>query len=105
SFLAKAHGATLAARLSSEHPQTIAVVVSHLEPSCGAEVLASLPADLQAEVARRLVDLEETDAELLHEIERGLASWLNQQRHATERRTAGMAALRNILEAANPLAQ
>ena len=103
-FLARTNGSTLAARLRFEHPQTIAVVVSHLAPDCGAEVLASLQANLQAEVARRLVDLEETDPETIYEIERGLEVWLSEQDHSSRRRTAGMTALQNILAAADPLA-
>ncbi len=100
--LHNATGAALAGRLRQEHPQTIAVVVSHLPPANGADLLASLSPQLQAEVARRLVDLEETDPELLIEIERGLKPWLNEHHRATRGRTAGMMALENILAAADP---
>ena len=103
--LQDASGTTLAARLQREHPQTIAVVVSHLPPQNGADLLGSLPPSLQAEVARRLVDLEETDPEILLEIERGLETWLNEHERSSQRRTAGMMALQSILAAADPLAQ
>ena len=102
--LRDANGASLAIRLQSEHPQTIAVVVSHLPPQTGADLLASLPPSLQAEVARRLVDLEETDPEILLEIERGLETWLDDHLRSSRRRTAGMVALQSILSAADPLA-
>ena len=97
-------GTTLAARLRNEHPQTIAVVVSHLLPEKGADLLANLSPSLQAEVARRLVDLEDADPEILFEIERGLATWLNEHQRSSRRRTAGMIALESILAAADPLA-
>ena len=97
-------GTTLASRLRNEHPQTIAVVVSHLPPEKGADLLANLSPSSQAEVARRLVDLEEADPEILFEIERGLATWLNEHQRSSRRRTAGMIALESILAAADPLA-
>ena len=80
---------SLAPFLEREHPQTIAVIVSHLPSDRAAEVLAGLPGDLQIEVARRLVDLEETDPEILQEVERGLESWLCEQVRSDRRRGPG----------------
>ncbi|MEX2112371.1 MAG: FliG C-terminal domain-containing protein [Pirellulales bacterium] len=91
---------TLAAFLAREQPQTIAVLVAHLPSQRAADVLAALPGELQVDVARRVVDLEETDPKVLREIERGLESWLTQQAAAERRRVAGLTALGNILEAA-----
>lgn len=101
-MLRDASAQSLAPFLEREHPQTIAVVISHLPSERAAEVLAGLSADLQVEVARRLVDLDETDPEILREIERGLESWLREQAQSDRRRTAGMTALNNILGAASP---
>ena len=88
--------------LEHEQPQVIAVVVSRLSSQRAAEVLAALPAETQVEVARRVVDLDETDPAILGEIERGLKSWLDERARADHRRAAGMTALVGILEAANP---
>jgi flagellar motor switch protein FliG len=99
-----ASGNSLAARLKDESPQTIAVVVSHLPPHQAADLLACLPGSLQAQIARRLVDLEETSPEILLEIERGLEGWLLEHERHQQRRTAGLVALQNILAAADPLA-
>ena len=101
-FLHAAPSEKLRPFLEREHPQTIAVVVSHLPPERAGQLLASLPAALQAEVARRLVDLEETDPEILREIEQGLRTWLSQQEQTQQRRTAGLVALSNILQATDP---
>lgn len=100
-FLHEAPVDTLAPLLSREHPQTVAVVVSHLPPNRAAELLALLPAAMQADVARRLVDLDEADPEIIREVERGLESWLSQQVRSDRRRSAGLAALHNILAAGN----
>lgn len=100
-FLQEASARTLAPLLQREHPQTVAVVVSHLPPDRAAQLLAALPPALQAEVARRLVDLEQADPEILREVERGLETWLSRQVRTDERRSAGMTALNNILAAAD----
>jgi flagellar motor switch protein FliG len=104
-FLHEAPARSLAPFLEREHPQTVAVVVAHLPPERAAEVLAGLSADLQIEVARRLVELDEADPEILTEVERGIESWLCQQIDGDRRRTAGLTALSNILGAASPRAK
>jgi flagellar motor switch protein FliG len=78
------------------------VVVSRLTSQRAAEVLAALPAATQVEVARRVVDLEETDPIVLREIEAGFEAWLSERLRADRRRVAGMTALAGILEAAPP---
>ncbi len=100
-FLHEAPPESLTPFLEREHPQTIAVVVSHLPPVRAAQLLAALGGDLQLEVARRLVDLNETDPEILREVERGLESWICHEVRGEGVRTAGMAALLNILDAAD----
>lgn len=104
-FLHEAPPHKLVPFLEREHPQTVAVVVSHLPADRAAEILAHLPGELQIEVARRLVDLEETDPEILREVERGLESWLCAQVRGDRRHTAGVTALANILSAADPQAR
>lgn len=92
---------SLAELLRREQPQIAAVVISHLPAERAADVLAELPGKLQAEVARRLVDLEEMDADVLREIESAIDDWLHRHHLHGQRRRAGMTALRNILEAAD----
>jgi len=104
-FLNEASAQSLGPFLEREHPQTIAVVISHLPSERAAELLAGLSAELQIEVARRLVDLDETDPEVLREVEQGLESWLSDQARSNQRRAAGITALNNILGAASPWAK
>ncbi len=100
-FLNDTESERLANILLSERPQTIALVLSHMPPERAGHVLVKLPADMQAEVVRRLVDLEETDPEILVEVERELQKRLAQQIHMERRRVAGVPAVTSILEAAN----
>lgn len=91
--------------LKREHPQTVALVISHLPADRAAEILSHLPGGLQADVARRLVDLEETSPDVLQEVERGLESWLSSQERAARTEQHGVTALAAILGAADPRAR
>ena len=44
--------------IQNEHPQTIALILAHLTPSSSAELLESLPEDIQADVAVRMSNIE-----------------------------------------------
>jgi flagellar motor switch protein FliG len=88
--------------LEREHPQTVALVISHLPADRAAELLACLAPALQAEVMRRLVELDQANPEVLREIERGLQSWFAEQDQLDQRRAAGLSALQSILAAADP---
>ena len=96
--LRDAEGEKLARLLSGERPQTIALVLSHLPPRQAGGVLVRFPAELQVEVVRRLVDLEETDPVILREVEKALESRLSRQVQMQRRRVAGREALQGILE-------
>ncbi|HEY8269495.1 MAG TPA: flagellar motor switch protein FliG [Pseudobdellovibrionaceae bacterium] len=63
---------SLATFLVNEHPQTVAVILAHLEPEKKGEVLKRLPEALQAEVVLRMANLEHVDPELIVEIDKVL---------------------------------
>ena len=58
----------LAKFIQNEHPQTIALVVAHLEPSQGAQVFRLLPDQLRAEVSVRMAALEQISPDVLKRI-------------------------------------
>jgi flagellar motor switch protein FliG len=99
-FLEEAEADKLARVLAGERPQTAALVLSHLSAMQAGAVLTRLPPQQQAEVIHRLVDLEETDTEVLREVERALQARLSQQVPMQRRRVAGLAAIDGILKAA-----
>ncbi|REK15922.1 MAG: hypothetical protein DWQ37_08915 [Planctomycetota bacterium] len=104
-FLHDAGLPDLVAFLEREHPQTVAVVLSHLPASRAAEILAQLSNELQADVARRLVALDSADPEVVREVEQGLQAWLNTPREMPSGEGPGIAALVEILGAAVPSAR
>lgn len=75
-FLAKADSANLLTFIQDEHPQTIALIVSHLSYTKAAEVLAGLPSGKQIEVVKRVANMDQTNPEVVAEVERGLESRL-----------------------------
>lgn len=52
----------------TEHPQTIALILSHLRPEQAAEVMESLPAEIQGDIARRMATLKSVPREFIEEI-------------------------------------
>ena len=99
-FLREAESEKLARILAAESPQVIALVLSHLPAPQAGNLLARLAPALQVEVIRRLVDLEETDPDILREVERGLETRLSEQIRMQRRRVAGVAAVAGILQSA-----
>lgn len=68
---------SLATFLVNEHPQTVAVILAHLEPEKKGEVLKRLPESLQAEVVLRMANLEHVDPELITEIDKVMRNQLS----------------------------
>jgi len=91
----------LAGVLAAERPQTIALVLSHLPPQLSGKVLVQFPPQVQTELLRRLVDLEETDPEILREIEQSLQARLSLAFALPRRRVAGLSAIEGILNASD----
>jgi flagellar motor switch protein FliG len=58
----------LAKFIHSEHPQTIALILSHLNPSQAAGLLFSLPAELRADVSLRMASLDQISPEIISKI-------------------------------------
>lgn len=66
--LQKADPQQLAKFIHSEHPQTIALILSHLNSSQAAGLLFSLPADLRADVSLRMANLDQISPEIISKI-------------------------------------
>lgn len=66
--LQKADPQQLAKFIHSEHPQTVALVLSHLSSSQAAALLFSLPPEIRADVAVRMANLEQISPEIISKI-------------------------------------
>jgi len=66
--LEKADPHQLSKFIQNEHPQTIALILAHLDPSQGAELLASLPEDVRPDIVVRMANLGEISPEVIKRI-------------------------------------
>ena len=82
-FLQKVDSQNLLTFIIDEHPQTIALILSHVPPTQGADIISGLPAERQLAVIRRVATMGQTSPEIIHEVEKGLenrmASVMSQQ--------------------------
>lgn len=101
-FLHAARSEKITPFLAGEHPQTIAVVVSHLPDDRAAAVLSQLDGALQADVVRRLTDLDQANPEVLREVEVALESRMLEHALAERRQDTGLVWVTRILDAAEP---
>lgn len=68
---------SLSTFLINEHPQTIAVILAHLEPDKKGEVIKALPESLQVEVVLRLSNLDHVAPELVAQVDQVLKNELS----------------------------
>lgn len=66
--LQKADPQQLAKFIHSEHPQTIALILSHLNSSQAATLLFSLPREMRADVSLRMANLDQISPEIISKI-------------------------------------
>ncbi len=72
SFLRDVDPVQIKDMIIGEHPQTIALILAHLEPRLAAHVIILLDHDLQVEVARRIALTDTTTPDTLATVEGGL---------------------------------
>jgi flagellar motor switch protein FliG len=62
--------------ISHEHPQSVALILSQLEPDQASGILGQLPERLQSDVAYRIATMENITSNVLKEIEESLETSL-----------------------------
>ena len=81
-FVKKTDPTQLLNFIQDEHPQTIALILSYLSTSQASVIIASLSPEKQADVAKRIAQMDRTSPDVIKEVEkvleRKLASLVNQ---------------------------
>lgn len=81
-FVRKTDASQLLNFIQDEHPQTIALILSYLSSSQAAVIVSALPPDKQADVAKRIAQMDRTSPDVIKEVERilerKLSSLVNQ---------------------------
>ena len=71
-FLKKAEAKNILTFLTDEHPQTIALILSHINSGQSSEILAGLQPKKQIDVVKRIAKMDTTTPEVIAEVEKGL---------------------------------
>ena len=101
SFLQKAEAENLLTFIQDEHPQTIALILCHLPHHKAAEILVGLPMQKQIEVVKRIANMEQTNPEVIREVERGLESRLASMLSQSMEKAGGVDTVSEVLNLAD----
>ena len=71
-FVRKTDPSQLLNFIQDEHPQTIALILSYLPASMSSMVVSSLPPEKQADVARRIAQMDRTSPDVIKQVEKVL---------------------------------
>jgi flagellar motor switch protein FliG len=88
---------TIARFLQGEHPQTIAVIVVHLDPTQAGAVLSSLPHTLQADVLMRIAKLDHIPPGVIQDLDMVLQRELHATGALETEHAGGVKAVAEIL--------
>ena len=81
-FIRKTDPSQLLNFIQDEHPQTIALILSYLPAAQSSMVISSLPPEKQADVAKRIAQMDRTSPDVIKQVEkvleRKLSSLVNQ---------------------------
>lgn len=83
--------------VKGEHPQTISLIMAHLDHDKAAEVLTALPDSLRVDVAFRMADLEGIPKDVLRDLEEALRVQMRGATNMSEKRVGGVKSVAEIL--------
>lgn len=88
--------------IQGEHPQTIALIMTHLPPDKAATILSSLPHERQADITRRIALMGRTSPEVLKEIEKILERKISSLAPTDYTSSGGIQSVVDILNRSDP---
>ena len=83
--------------IKDEHPQTIAIVLIHLETAVASDVMAMLPDEIKTDVSLRVVSLEKVNADMVAEINAVFQDILKNKKSSMANVSGGIDRLAEIL--------
>ncbi|HUL31283.1 MAG TPA: FliG C-terminal domain-containing protein, partial [Thermodesulfobacteriota bacterium] len=88
---------TVSSLIRHEHPQTIAIILVHLESNQTAAILDDLPPPLQAEVIPRMAELENIPSGIVEEIDLALQDEIPALKKTTTQQQGGVQFVAEVL--------
>jgi flagellar motor switch protein FliG len=99
SALSELDGSTIASLLKDEHPQTLALVVSHLTAKKAAEVLQHVTANVRSDILARVAGMDEADPVTTATLRRELDARRENWSRARRQKAKALSTVANILTA------
>jgi flagellar motor switch protein FliG len=96
-FARKADPAQIFNFIQGEHPQTIALILSYLDPVQSGQILSGLPHQQQADIAIRIAKMDRTSPEIINEVEQVLERKLSSAVTQDYTQTGGVEAVVEVL--------
>ncbi|MBW8350492.1 flagellar motor switch protein FliG [Bacillus sp. IITD106] len=96
-FARKADAGQILNFIQNEHPQTIALILSYLDPEKAGQILSELPQDKQTDIAKRIAVMDRTSPEVISEIESILERKLSATVTQDYTQTGGIEAVVDVL--------
>ncbi|AZB42938.1 flagellar motor switch protein FliG [Bacillus sp. FJAT-42376] len=96
-FARKAEPAQILNFIQNEHPQTISLILSYLDPVQAGQILSELPQEVQADIARRIAVMDRTSPEIINEVEQILEKKLSSAFTQDYTQTGGVEAVVEVL--------
>ena len=100
-FLQKAESENLLTFIQDEHPQTIALILCHMPHYKSSEILVGLPGQKQVEVIKRIANMDQTNPEVIREVEQGLESRLASMLMQSTEKAGGVETVSEMLNLAD----
>jgi len=92
----------LAKFIQDEHPQTIALILSHLDPTHAARLISALPADIRPDIAVRMADMDEISPVIVRNIALVIDQKLRNLGELSRQQFGGVRAVANIFNRLDP---
>ncbi len=97
SFLRQVDSQNILTYIVDEHPQTIALILSHLPSQDSAEILAGLPPDRQLSVVQRVASMGQTNPEIIDVVQQGLEKRMSNLMSQSFENAGGVGAVASML--------
>ncbi len=96
-FIRKIDASQILNFIQEEHPQTIALILSYLSTGQASTIISQLPQDKQADVAKRIAQMDRTSPDVIKEVERVLERKLSSLANQDYTLAGGVDAIVEIL--------
>lgn len=100
-FLRRTPPEQIQAFLAGESTQTLALVLANMHTTIGAQVLAQLPPETQAEVAMKIANMSETNPDVIKDVEAVMRQKLSLVKSEDYSASGGVKGLADILNSAD----